>query len=122
MTGAVQVGLFMIVAAALLGSVPTLQWLGRWPRGHPDSPAQRMYLCLPWCAGLLIVGLATLFASTLRAWMFLALLAGGGLAATAGLVLLIWAPQRLRPRWQKEYMVEMGYGDPDRPRGRRQRP
>jgi len=121
MSDAVQVGVFMIASAVLLASVPTVQWLGRWPRGHPDSPAQRTYLCLPWCAGLLIVGSAVLLASTVPAWMFLALLSSGGLVAAVGLVLLIWAPQRFRPRWQKEYMVEMGYGDPDRPRGRRLR-
>jgi hypothetical protein len=122
MSGTVQVGLLMIASAALLGIVPTLQWLGRWPRGHPDSPAQRTYLFLPLCLGWLLGGLALVASPVVGGPVAIPLLLlgvlGGGVSA---FVLSVWAPQRFRPRWQKEYMVEMGYGDPDRPRGRRLR-
>lgn len=117
MTVEVTLALVFAATAVLLGIVPVLQWRGKLPPGNPNLVTQRSYLFLPHTAGLLVWALAVLSGEVLGGGLMAALFAVGLIMMFAGIVLFLWAPQGLRPRWQKEYMAEMGYDRP--PSGRR---
>lgn len=116
-----EVTLVFIGSAIALGIVPLLQLLGKLPPGNANFISQRLYLFLPHPAGLLLWGLAGPLSSVLGQGAALALFAVGLLMMFVGVVLWIWGPKRLRPRWQKEYMAEMGYDGPEAQEAARRR-
>lgn len=117
----VTLALVFAASAVLLGTVPLLQWLGRLPPGNPYLVTQRAYLGLPYSMGLLLIAAAMLFRSLLGDGVGLVLIWLGVFMLFAGTVLMLWQPRWLRPRWQKEYMAEMGYDRPASSRRRRRR-
>lgn len=98
----------LVVISALFAVVPVLQWLGRWPRGHPDLITQRAYLLLPIPLMFLLFALGMAVGPVVGRGGALTIFVLGLLSSATGMVLAIWQPERLRPRWQKEQKARGG--------------
>ncbi|MGH8905297.1 MAG: hypothetical protein ACRD0K_01970 [Egibacteraceae bacterium] len=102
-----------LVIAFVLGvnAFVVAQWLGKLPHGDPDSPRERVYLLFPaTLAALLLTGFAIMgsFGIEPPSWTVSPLVALCAALGTLGVVLWLWHPPRLRPRWQKEMIAEAG--------------
>ncbi len=105
---------FTGLLAFILGSaaLALLQWLGKLPRGDPDSLVERGYLLLPSMLMFLVVVLLGMIGSfgieppRWINWILGVMLVLAIPFGLLGFVLFLWHPDWLRPRWQKEMIAE----------------
>ncbi len=103
-------GLLAFVLATT--ALALLQWLGKLPRGDPDSLVERGYLLLPSMLMFLIVVLFGMIGSLgiepprWISWILRVMLVMAIPLGLLGFLLLLWHPDWLRPRWQKEMIAE----------------
>lgn len=102
-----------LLAFVLAGNaLALLQWLGKLPRGDPDSLLERGYLLLPSMLMFLFLVLFGMVGSLgiepprWISWILLAMFVVAVPLGLLGFVLFLWHPDWLRPRWQKEMIAE----------------
>ncbi len=112
--------IFVVLFFGAINVFIVLQWLGKLPRGNPDHFAERAYLLFPMTflallLVLLMLGAYLEIGAVDRLGRAIEGLPGpvvgfallGGMAVLfMNVLVLIWYPDWLRPRWQKEMIAE----------------